>query len=68
MDRIISGVIESVIYFGIGLLLCIIGYKLLSLSKKFNLDKEIDNHNMAAGFAVAGMFIAIAIIISGVIQ
>lgn len=59
--------LEIVIYILIGIVFCIIGYKILSKNKHYNLDKEIDNHNKAAGIMVAGYFIAIAIIMSGVL-
>ena len=62
-----EGIISSVIYFLIGIILCAAGYKVLDWMLPFDLDKEIDNHNIAAGLAVAGIFISIAMIISATI-
>lgn len=65
----LSNLVEIIIYVSIGLIFCLIGYKITEkiYAKHFNLTEEIDNHNKAAGIMVAGMFIAIAIIMSGVL-
>lgn len=66
-----SGIISTLEYWGIGVVLFIIGYYslvLLCKAMKVNLNKAIDDHNTAAGVAVAGFIIAIGIIISGAIQ
>ena len=56
------------IYYILGILSLMAGYKITSLfNKKYNLDSEVLNGNTAAGLVVAGLFIGIAIIISGVI-
>ncbi len=60
-------IIEIVIYLLIGLIFFIIGYKVLSKNKHYNLNDEIDNNNRAAGIMVAGYFIAMAIVMSGVL-
>lgn len=60
-------ILEILIYIVLGLIFCIIGYKILAKNKNYNLNEEIDNHNRAAGIMVAGYFIAIAIIMSGVL-
>lgn len=59
--------LEILIYIAIGIVFCVIGYKILSKNKHYNLNEEIDNHNKAAGIMVAGYFISIAIIMSGVL-
>ena len=60
---------ESLIYILIGITFCFISYKLTEkiFKKSFNLTKEIDNHNKAVGIMISGMFIAIGIIMSGVL-
>ena len=60
---------EIIIYVGIGIIFCLLGYKTTEkiFKKSFNLTEEIDNHNKAAGIMISGMFIAIAIIMSGVL-
>ncbi len=65
----LSSLIEIVIYVAIGLIFCIIGYYITALvfKKDFSLTEEVDNHNKAVGVMIAGMFIAIAIVMSGVL-
>lgn len=67
MQDILMKILEILIYIVLGLIFCIIGYKILAQNKNYNLNEEIDNHNRAAGIMVAGYFIAIAIIMSGVL-
>lgn len=67
MQEILMKILEIVIYIVLGLIFCVIGYKILARNKNYNLNEEIDNHNKAAGIMVAGYFIAIAIIMSGVL-
>ena len=65
----VNGYLSSVLYTALGLVLFIAGYFLLTLLfKKWNLNKQIDEHNTALGVAVAGFFVAIAIVVSGAIQ
>ncbi len=68
MDILVK-VLEMIIYVGIGLLFCLIGYKVLEKmhKKHFNLSEEIDNHNKAIGVMVCGLFIAIGIVMTGVL-
>lgn len=67
--EILSKIVEIIIYVAIGIIFCIIGYIATEkiYKKSFNLTEEIDNHNRAAGIMIGGMFIAIAIIMSGVL-
>ena len=67
--EILSKLIEIIIYVAIGIIFCIIGYKATEkiYKKNINLTEEIDNHNKAAGIMIGGMFIAIGIIMSGVL-
>ncbi len=67
MGAIGTGIISTLLYFVIGMIFCALGYKVFDWIIPLDLDKEIDNHNMAAGLAVAGIFIAVAIVMSGVI-
>ena len=66
---ILMKLLEILIYVFIGLVFCFIGYKVTELifKKQFKLTEEIDNHNRAVGIMIAGMFISIAIIMSGVL-
>lgn len=67
--EVLSKLIEIIIYVAIGIIFCYIGYKLTEFifRKSFKLTEEIDNHNKAAGIMIGGMFIAIGIIMSGVL-
>lgn len=67
MNEVFFKIIEILVYLLIGLVFFIIGYKILSKNKHYDLNEEIDNHNKAAGVMVAGFFIAIAIVMSGVL-
>ncbi|QUH27825.1 DUF350 domain-containing protein [Vallitalea guaymasensis] len=60
-------IISSIIYFAIGMFFCAIGYKVFDMITPFDLNKEIDDHNVAAGLAVAGIFIGVAIVVSAAI-
>lgn len=56
------------IYYILGILALMAGYKVISIfNKKYDLDNEVLKGNSAAGLVVSGLFIGIAIIISGVI-
>lgn len=60
-------IVSSIVYFIIGIVFCALGYKVFDIITPFDLDKEIDDHNIAAGLTVAGIFIAVAIVISAAI-
>ena len=63
-----SGILSTLYYYGLGLLFCVVGYVALTLfNRRYDLNKEIGNGNPAAGIMVAGMFVGLSIIISGVI-
>ena len=66
---IIFKLLEITIYIIIGLVFALLGYKLTEVlfRKSFNLTREIDEHNKAVGIMIGGMFIAIGIIMSGVL-
>lgn len=56
------------IYYILGILALMAGYKVTSIfNKKYDLDNEVLKGNSDAGLVVSGLFIGIAIIISGVI-
>ena len=68
-DRFLEGALSTVVYSGIGIALFAGGYCALALLlRRHNLSKQIDEHNEAAGIALAGFFIALALVVSGVIQ
>lgn len=63
-----NSILSTIIYFIIGIILCAVGYKIFDFITPFDLNKEIKEHNTAAGLAVAGIFIGIAIVISAAIM
>ncbi len=68
-ETLVEGMLSTVGYYFVGLVFCVIGYLLLNLiNKKYNLNQEIGEGNPAAGIMVAGMFIGLCTIISGVIM
>lgn len=60
-------IISSIVYFAVGMIFCALGYKIFDIITPFDLDEEIDDHNIAAGLTVAGIFIGVAIVVSAVI-
>lgn len=67
-QTLMGGVVSTVIYSALGIILCILGYLgLVVFNRKYDLNKEIGEGNGAAGLMVMGMFIGLALIISGVI-
>ncbi|MBR1735780.1 MAG: DUF350 domain-containing protein [Firmicutes bacterium] len=67
-ETLVSGIVSSIVYFAVGIVFSIIGYFVLNaFHKQYNLNEEIGNGNTAAGIVVGGMFIGLAIAISGVI-
>ena len=67
--EVLTKLVDIIIYVAIGLIFCLIGYKATEMMfrKSFKLTEEIDNHNKATGIMIGGMFIAIGIIMSGVL-
>ena len=67
-ETLLSGMLSSVIYFVVGIAFFMIGYIAIRfLHKQYNLNDEIGKGNTAAGIMVSGIFIGLAIAISGVI-
>lgn len=65
---LVAGLVGTLVYFFIGVIFCILGYLAMNLiHRKYNLNKEIGEGNQAAGIMVAGLFIGIAAIVSGVV-
>ena len=67
-EALVSGIISSVTYAIIGIVFFMLGYLAVSIfNKKYNLNEEIGKGNTAAGIMVFGIFVGLAIVISGVI-
>jgi len=67
-QNLLQGIGSTLLYFAIGIALCIIGYLVIKLfNTKYDLNKEIGDGNPAAGLMVMGLFIGLALVISGAI-
>ncbi|MCI8760996.1 MAG: DUF350 domain-containing protein [Clostridia bacterium] len=60
-------IINTIIYAGIGVILMLVSMYLFDLTVHYDFNKELKEKNVAAGFVIAGIFIAIGIIIRTVI-
>lgn len=68
-ETLISGILNTSLYFVLGVVFLILGYIVVSIfNKRYNLNEEIGNGNVAAGLMVFGIFIGLALVISGVIS
>lgn len=68
-ESLASGILNTSLYFVLGVAFLILGYVVVSLfNKRYNLNEEIGNGNVAAGLMVFGIFIGLALVISGVIS
>ncbi len=67
-ESLAEGIAGSVIYSITGIIFFILGYFVVNLfNRKYNLNEEIGKGNAAAGIMVFGIFVGLAIVISGVI-
>lgn len=63
-----QGIVNSLIYSAVGLVILLIGFKVFDLATPFSLNKEIaDDNNVAAGVVVAGIMIGLGIIVAAAI-
>ncbi len=67
-ETLIEGLTGSLLYFAVGIIFFILGYLGIGLlNKQYNLNEEIGKGNTAAGIMVFGIFVGLALVISGVI-
>ena len=68
-ETLLTGLTSSILYFVVGILFFMLGYVVVLLfNKKYNLNDEIGNGNTAAGIMVFGIFVGLALVISGAIN
>ncbi len=61
-------IIESVVFSIVGVIVLMVGYKIFDLVTPFDLDHQIaEDNNTAAGIAVAGVIIALGLIVSAAV-
>ena len=66
---LLAGLGSSILYFIVGIVFFMLGYLAIKLiNRKYELNEEIGKGNTAAGIMVSGIFIGIAVLISGVIM
>lgn len=69
MSRVMAGVVDSLVYTVLGILLLVISYKVFGAVVPFDLNKELsEDDNTAVGVFMAGIFIAIGLVISAAIS
>lgn len=68
MENLWNEVLETLLYGGIGIILMILSIFLFDLAVPYDFNKELKEKNVAAGFIMAGIFIAVAIIVRTVIM
>lgn len=61
-------ILETLAYGGLGIILMLVVMYIFDLAVPYDFNKELKEKNVAAGFIIAGIFIAIAIIIRTVIK
>lgn len=60
-------ILETILYGGIGIVLMLVSMYVFDLAVPYDFNKELKEKNVAAGFMIAGIFIATGIIIRTVI-
>ena len=61
-------ILETLAYAGLGVVLMLVSMFIFDLVVPYDFKKELKEKNVAAGFIIAGLFIATAIIIRTVIM
>jgi len=69
LAKVWIGVVDSVAYTALGILLLVIAYKVFAAILPFNLNKELaEDDNSAVGVFMAGVFVAVGLIIASAIS
>lgn len=68
MEMLWKEVLETLLYGAIGLILMLVSMSIFDLAVPYNFKQELKEKNVASGFIIAGLFIAVAIIIRTVIM
>lgn len=67
MQALLVEVLETLLYGGLGLILMLVSVFIFDLAVPYDFNKELEEKNVGAGFMMAGLFIAVAIIVRTVI-
>ena len=66
---LLHGVVASIVYAILGIILFVTGYMFINLwHRKYNLSEEIMRGNTAAGILVFGIFVGLALVVSGAVH
>jgi len=69
VGHFVQGMVGALIYSVLGIIILLIGFKIFDKATPFDLNKEIaEDNNAAAGIAVAGMLIALGVIVAAAIS
>lgn len=68
MDLLLTEVVSSVVFGLLGICVMMLSYKAIDWVIPADLNKEIEKGNVAAGIVIAGVFVAIAMIVSTAIR
>ncbi|MCZ6677403.1 MAG: DUF350 domain-containing protein [Candidatus Poribacteria bacterium] len=69
LKHLALSIIESIVYSILGMVVLVVGYKIFDLVTPYHLDHQIaEENNAAAGIAVAGMLIALGLIVASAIS
>ncbi len=60
-----ESLVNALIYSGLGFVLMLVSYFLYDLITPEKISQEIDDHNLLVGYKIAGLFIAVALVVSG---
>ena len=64
-----KGILDTVVYGAVGIVVLLAGYKIFDLVTPFSLNKEIaEDNNTAAGVVVAGIMVALGLIVASAIS
>ena len=64
-----GGIVASVVYAVLGIILFVTGYMFINIwHRKYKLSEEIMRGNTAAGILVFGIFVGLALVISGAVH
>ena len=66
---LLHGIVASVVYAVLGIILFVTGYMFINIwHRKYKLSEEIMRGNTAAGILVFGIFVGLALVISGAVH
>ena len=68
MEALLNGILQTILYGGLGIVLMIASICIFGIAVAYDFKRELKEKNVATGFIMAGMFIAIAIIVRTVIM